>query len=285
MVNKGNATIVCVSCNNTYAGNYCINCGEKKVNRKERTFKYFIGQLLNAITFSDTKMLRSMWLLLFKPGFLAKEYIEGRRTLYTRPIALFFIINLIYFLAQPVDTFYTGIGSQTTHQMYSSYAKEKVIEKMKKEELTAKEITAKYNKAALDYSKTLIILIVFLFSIPLSILFFSKKQLYFNHIIFSLGFTSFLLLGPLIILTALAQILSLVLTSLGVNGFHFDINGSLTSLFLLLLIILYLSVGLKRFYEQKYILVIPKAIVLAFSSIAVVIAYRFLMFLFIMRII
>lgn len=268
----------CVSCGTNFHGKYCHNCGEKRVDYQERSLKYFLGQLLNAITFSDTKLLKSLKYLLFKPGFLAKEYIDGRRNLYTKPLALFFIINLVYFLAQPVDTFYTGLYSQAKYQTYSSITIKTVKSKMAKDDISFKELAAKYDKAAVDYSKTLLILIVFLFTIPLGILFWSRKQYYFNHVIFSLSYISFVIFGLMIVLAALGRLIWETVAAIRDVEPSFDVNSAGSSGVLLGLLFLWLVFGLRRFYQQKYLYIIPKALALMASTVAVVIGYRFIMF-------
>lgn len=275
--------LICASCKSYYQGNYCNKCGEKRVLKKERTLVYFLGQLLNAITFSDSKMLKSFGLLLIKPGFLSKEYILGRRNLYTKPLPLFLIINLLYFFFQPVDTFYSGYYSQTEHQNYSNYAKKIADSKMKTLNLSKVQFANRYNKAAMDYSKTLIILLVFLFSIPLSIVFWKREGLYFNHIIFSLGYISFILLGPILLLSIIVKILQFILKNYFEIIFQPNINGLAFSSLIASFLLLYLIKGLYRFYEQKYIWIIPKALFLLASTIAVIIGYRFLMFLIIIQ--
>ena len=274
--------IKCRSCGNIHSGNYCNQCGEKKLDVKERTIVYFFGQIINALTFSDTKLLKTLGLLLSKPGFLAKEYIEGRRNLYTKPLSLFFIINLVYFIAQPVDTFQSGFYTQTHYQSYSPMAKEMAQNKMEKEGITLTELSAKYNKVVSDYSKTLIILLVFLFSIPLLLLFPGKSQYYFNHLIFSLNFISFIFFGLILLLSLLFYLTKLLVTGFGYGEIGVDINGGWVSTFLLISIFVYLIMALKRFYGQKYLLTIPKAALMTLSTVFVIIGYRFLMFLIIM---
>lgn len=273
----------CVSCGENFTGRFCSNCGEKKVDEKERTILHFFGQLLNAITFSDSKMIRSLGLLLIKPGFLSREYIDGRRNIYTKPLPLFLIINLLYFLVQPVDTFYTGFVSQTEYQTYSDYTGQMASAKMEVLGISKSDLAKKYDRVAVDYSKTLIILIVFLFSIPLSLVFLGKRQYYYNHIIFSLGYISFILLGPMLILSILLYGVKYFFEGVLGISFQLNINSIGFSSFLASILLFYLIFGLKRFYKQKYRLIIPKAFFLVLCTLGVVIGYRFLMFIIIIQ--
>jgi uncharacterized membrane protein (DUF485 family) len=45
----------------------------------------------------DGKIVRSVWLLVTRPGFLTREQFEGRRARYISPIRLYLIFSVIYF--------------------------------------------------------------------------------------------------------------------------------------------------------------------------------------------
>lgn len=155
--------------------------------------------------------------------------------------------------------------------------------KMEAQGISRAFLAKKYDRVAVDYSKTLIILIVFLFSIPLSLVFLGKKQYYYNHIIFSLGYISFILLGPMLLLSILMYGTKYFLEVVLEISYQPNINGIGFSSFLGSILLIYLILGLKRFYKQKYIWIIPKALFLVFCTLGVVIGYRFLMFYIIIQ--
>src|SRR5688572_30663310 len=88
----------CKSCNNSFVGLYCNLCGEKIIEVSDRKFKTFFSKVLIATTISDNKFIKSLFLTVKNPGFLSREYIDGRRVAYMRPLQLFFILNIVYFL-------------------------------------------------------------------------------------------------------------------------------------------------------------------------------------------
>lgn len=89
---------VCASCGTELVGKFCHACGEKKVSRKDFAVSGFFKEVLEKITHLDSKLLRSVKLLVVQPGFLTKEYLSGRRKAYAKPLSLFFVINVLYFL-------------------------------------------------------------------------------------------------------------------------------------------------------------------------------------------
>jgi hypothetical protein len=87
----------CLNCNTDIGDlNYCPNCGQQNVN-KQAPLKDFFHDLLGDFFTFDHKLFRSFLPLLFKPGFLTKEYNEGRRINYILPIRLYIFISLIFF--------------------------------------------------------------------------------------------------------------------------------------------------------------------------------------------
>lgn len=77
--------------------NFCPQCGQENVNKRQP----FWSILVDAITgfFSiDSKTFRSIFPLLFKPGFLTNEFVAGRLVNYVHPARMFITITIIYFL-------------------------------------------------------------------------------------------------------------------------------------------------------------------------------------------
>ena len=76
--------------------NYCPVCGQENHNPR-LTLKYYAEQLVENIIHFDSKMIRSIFTLLLKPGEVTKAYFQNRRKQYSSPFRLFFF-GLIVFL-------------------------------------------------------------------------------------------------------------------------------------------------------------------------------------------
>src|SRR5687767_12745415 len=83
---------ICKSCGTQFLGYYCNMCGEKVLDLEDRSFKTFLSNVQITTTFTDNKFLKTLKLIVTKPGFLSKEYAQGRRVSYMRPLQLFFIL-------------------------------------------------------------------------------------------------------------------------------------------------------------------------------------------------
>ena len=103
---------VCKSCGHGFKGLYCNVCGEKVLESKDRTFKSFLQNILLAITFADNKFAKTLWLIVRNPGFVSREYVEGKRLNYVKPLQMFFVLNLIYFLFPLLQLFNTSLRTQ-----------------------------------------------------------------------------------------------------------------------------------------------------------------------------
>ena len=87
----------CPNCHPTL--DYCPECGEKKFSERDFSFKSFFSGLAGDITDLDSKLLKTLWLLTFRPGFLTEEHCRGVNVPYIKPLRLFLIIAVANFLA------------------------------------------------------------------------------------------------------------------------------------------------------------------------------------------
>jgi len=67
-----------------------------------RPWLEFAKEMLAELLDFDGRMLRSMKLLLTRPGFLSYEYINGRRVAYTSPVRIYLVISLVFFFVLPL---------------------------------------------------------------------------------------------------------------------------------------------------------------------------------------
>ena len=87
------------------AGAYCSACGQKRLEPRDFTLAHLLKQAFQQLTEIDGKLLRSLRLLLFSPGRLSREYMDGRRVRYASPLSLFLLANVVYFFAPAVSDF------------------------------------------------------------------------------------------------------------------------------------------------------------------------------------
>lgn len=89
----------CLNCNHllTEEDLFCSRCGQK-FSKKTGTVKDFFVDFLGDYFTFDSKIFRSLVPLIFRPGFLTTEYLDGRRVRYIPPLRLYIFISIIFFL-------------------------------------------------------------------------------------------------------------------------------------------------------------------------------------------
>ncbi|MEO5565836.1 MAG: DUF3667 domain-containing protein [Luteimonas sp.] len=94
------AAIPCRNCGTPLLGPHCYKCGQP-VDGLVRHFTSIIGDFFDSVFDLDARMLRTVWPLFAKPGYLSREYFEGRRVRYVSPVRLFFFLSIVtFFFAQ-----------------------------------------------------------------------------------------------------------------------------------------------------------------------------------------
>jgi hypothetical protein len=87
----------CLNCNAEVAGKFCQVCGQENLEPKE-SFWYLATHFIHDLTHFDGKFFSTLKYLLFKPAFLSKEYLIGRRTSYLHPIRMYVFTSAVFFL-------------------------------------------------------------------------------------------------------------------------------------------------------------------------------------------
>lgn len=88
----------CLNCGATVEDRYCSHCGQENIVVKE-SFGHLLRHFFEDVTHYDSKFFVTIKDLLFKPGFLTKEYLSGKRASYLHPIRMYVFISFLYFLA------------------------------------------------------------------------------------------------------------------------------------------------------------------------------------------
>jgi hypothetical protein len=96
----------CLNCGTVLVGPHCHGCGQAA--HVHRTLGAFFHDLLHGVFHLEGKMWRTLPLLVFHPGRLTREYVEGRRASYISPIALFLFVVFLMFAVVQIGHAVTG---------------------------------------------------------------------------------------------------------------------------------------------------------------------------------
>ncbi len=85
----------CLNCGMTYVGNFCPCCGQT-ASTARFTIKQTLNHLLFFFTKFDDKFKHTVVSLLYRPGYMIREYITGHRVNYMRPIQMLVCLVTVY---------------------------------------------------------------------------------------------------------------------------------------------------------------------------------------------
>jgi hypothetical protein len=91
---------VCANCGLRLQGEFCHACGQRRLGDDPLSPAPFVHQFAVELMRFDFKTIRSL-AALFRPGYLAAGFIEGRRIRYVGPLKMYFLAAAIFFLAAP----------------------------------------------------------------------------------------------------------------------------------------------------------------------------------------
>ena len=87
----------CLNCGTGLKGPFCYFCGQPDRNFM-RFFPVLIRDMMEDLLDLDSRFMRTMKPLLFKPGRLTRDYMEGRRFRYAPPMRLYIFSSIVFFL-------------------------------------------------------------------------------------------------------------------------------------------------------------------------------------------
>jgi hypothetical protein len=198
---------LCANCHAQLTGKYCHQCGEKVLEPREKSFRYFLGRLLDALTFADVKGLNSFWILIRRPGLISQSYNQGIRKRFYLPLNLFLLTNLLYFLVPVFSTFNTNYKAQLGMQNYSRYTRTWVLQKQQSSGLDEKAYELAYNQKSNSFAKLLMLAFVGIFACFLAILYYRRQYYFTDYLSLSLEYNSFLVFYGTVVLALLSWLL------------------------------------------------------------------------------
>ncbi len=88
----------CQNCGEILLGEHCYACGQP-TRGLVRHFSSILGDFMDSVFELDSRILRTLGPLLWRPGYLSSEYFAGRRVRYVSPVRLFVFLSLFAFFA------------------------------------------------------------------------------------------------------------------------------------------------------------------------------------------
>ncbi len=282
MANKQKTRILknthCLNCGTKLDTRFCSNCGQK--NKDYRlSFKDLFSDFLEELLDLDSRVLRSVRMLFTKPGLLTSEYIKGRRISYLPPVRIYLVASVLFFLILSLKTYLPEIRN---NQFFKEFTETGAIDEALNQAIEGKINSGSDTTLVLEenglilfdadssdsnislsiggedyavqqgdflskfsdnFAKMMFILLP-VAALQLKVLYWRRKKLYIEHLIFSLHVHAFIF--SLLILTVI-------------------LDYKLVMWAVIIASLLYLYLALKNYYQQSHPKTISKMLLLLLS--------------------
>ncbi|MBZ6377903.1 hypothetical protein B5C34_02530 [Pacificimonas flava] len=143
----------CPNCGTPAPGHYCPECGQHV--HVARSVRHILHEFVHGVLHLDGKFWRTLPKLIFKPGHLTRDYIEGKRARYVAPFGIFlFTIFAMYFtfavFGPPGVDQYTMIDGETGQEVTDPAARAQTAEDLRAEAEGLREAIATLEETRSD---------------------------------------------------------------------------------------------------------------------------------------
>ncbi len=269
----------CPTCNAPAISPYCPGCGESEQHTREPTLRVLLGHFFEAFTNIDSRFVRSFRYLVTRPGELTNAWLRGQRKPYLGPVALFLIINVLFFAVESLTggkVFNTPLASHLKTQPWSDAIQGLVAHKLESAHSTLANYAPVFDQAVAVKARSLIIFMALVFSLAPALAFMRGKRPLVAHVVFSLHVYSYFLL-----LLCVATAIPTVSAMFGGPGHDSPLRLLDNSIAIGILIAsaVYLYYALRTVYLARGAELALKTFALTVVVAAVVLGYRFALLL------
>ena len=224
---------VCLNCGAELSGRWCSQCGQRAATPRP-TLHELLHDATHELAHLDGKIIRTVALLLFKPGALTAEFLEGKRARSVTPIRIYLLCSLLFFgtlslvPSRKLNLRVTGGDAQLVQ------AAERV---QKDPSLLANALQSAFPKAMFILMPLLALIVIAFY--------WSAEKLYVPHFYFAVHYHAF----AFVVLAVFEALSPLRFLAVGI-----------VRLVLLLVLFVYLGMALRRVYGGRRWLTAAKTV-------------------------
>lgn len=174
----------CTNCGAALTGKFCSTCGQKKFSPHDLTISKFILNFFEDFFKFDSNVFRTIRCLLFRPGFLSNEYVQGRIASYVKPLKLFvFTCVIVLFLGPLIAKHDYSFALDDL-----DFMQEKIEEVSVKKNISKDIFIEKFNSTYISKMPFFYLIAIIAFTLLLGLIFIRQKRVFAEHLVFSLHF-------------------------------------------------------------------------------------------------
>lgn len=117
----------CKNCEQSFVGNFCPNCGQSAHEHRVDAH-YFLHDIPHSVLHVDSGFFYTIKMLFTKPGLMIRDFLEGKRVRYFRPVAFVMVMTaLSALLVKLLDwgssklLLYKGVEMHQSHNFFEHY--------------------------------------------------------------------------------------------------------------------------------------------------------------------
>lgn len=95
---ENNTDCTCRNCGKIFQGNHCPHCGQPR-NTPRFTIRNAFQNILSGFFNIDNGFSRNLLELLYRPGYMIRDYLKGKRIHYYKPFQTLFVLAALYIMA------------------------------------------------------------------------------------------------------------------------------------------------------------------------------------------
>lgn len=271
--------LACKSCGADAGGRFCSTCGEKVLTPDDHTLKHYLGALLNAFTFADSKLWNTLKAVVLRTGELSAAYMDGRRVKHMRPVAFFFLANFIYFAIPVFQTFNTTLDSHMHYMPYSAWASAQVEQHLQRTQEAPEGFAARYESASANNAKLMLVAMVFLLVPPMALLYARKRTYVSAYVTASFELMAFHIWVSTVFLGTGFALMMALFRAIGVELDQRNLDAYLSLPIVLLHLWATIGIG-RRFFNCSWAGAFWRAAAMLFGLQLALTLYRLLLFTF-----
>lgn len=243
----------CENCGTALQGRYCHACGQP-AEPAPTSVRAFVRQAAADLTNLDSRILRTLGLLLARPGRLTREYLDGRRIRYSKPLQLYLGAAAAFFFVNAYRPFLnfdprTGVvTSSLSAAGVSARLDDEARASLAAQGVSLEVFGERFESAVTGYLPALLVGLVLIFGVMLRLFFPRQRRGLVEHAVFALHWSAFYLL---------LMIVDRLLPQQGAA------QGAL-NIAILAVSAVYLGLAIRHVYGQSWLATALKTLVLLF---------------------
>ncbi|MHB8206369.1 DUF3667 domain-containing protein [Mucilaginibacter sp.] len=233
--------------------------------------KHMTHEALHDLIHFDTKIFKTLPVLIFKPGKLTESAFDGNADPYVKPVTLFVFLNFLFFIVK-----FKGIFSYMLPGYQSQFGN-RIDSAMAELHLSLPLFTERFNTAMHFEQKEYFVIMVPLFALMVQLLYFMQRRHFVQHLVFALHFYAFFIVYLMVI--PYMVMFGGWLISICYSRVEFMHTEEFLTYATLAISFTYLLFAVRRFYRKNWLTSIIKSALLSYG-VLLLIVYIFRSFLF-----